>query len=81
LTALGYRDTALRRARSHHESHAAIRSNPRSFVAGTEARYLWDEAASEPGTRLVGGRCRVCRSDLAIELPADHALVNELESA
>jgi hypothetical protein len=73
----GYRDSA--RSAAHYEGHAAITSSAASFAAATRGRYLWDAAASIDGTRIVGGRCRACGSDLAIALPPWHALVVEMD--
>jgi hypothetical protein len=57
--------------------HAAVTASVAAFVRGTTRRYAWSADCSEPGRRLIGGRCD-CGSDLAIEVAADHPLVTEL---
>jgi hypothetical protein len=59
-------------------SHATITASPAAFVRATTRQYLWAEGCTEPGRRLIGGRCPTCASDLAIEVAADHQLVSEL---
>jgi hypothetical protein len=75
------RDTAARADLEHWAGHREVIATAESFVAATIGQYLWDAAATEPGARLVGGKCGTCGSDLAIQLPADHELVVELEGA
>jgi hypothetical protein len=82
MTGIGYRDTALRHAAARAEvcaatEHRAVTASVAAFVRGTDRRYLWPADCSEPGLRLIGGRCG-CGSDIAIEVAADHPLVAEL---
>jgi hypothetical protein len=57
--------------------HRSATASPAAFVRATTRQYLWAEDCTEPGRRLIGGRCD-CGSDLAIEVAADHPLVTEL---
>lgn len=58
--------------------HRSATASPAAFVRTTTRQYLWPADCTEPGRRLIGGGCRQCRSDLAIEVAADHPLVTEL---
>jgi hypothetical protein len=42
-----------------------MKRSPEAFVAATKDRYLWS-MLSDYGERMVGGRCRICHSDLAV---------------
>ena len=76
----GYRDSEQRRAANRvtacaANSHGNIAASPDAFAAAADNLYLWDEDATGPETRLVGGRCPSCRSDLAVEVPYGHPLI------
>jgi hypothetical protein len=65
----------------HYAAHRAVTADAEAFVAGTVDRYTWPAEATEPGMRLVGGRCPTCGSDLGIQVAEGHALVAEIEGA
>jgi hypothetical protein len=58
--------------------HRSATASPAAFVRATTRQYLWPADYSEPGRRLIGGRCEACGSDLAIEVAGDHPLVDEV---
>jgi hypothetical protein len=81
---IGQSSTALRDATAeleHFAGHRAVAADAEAFTEGTVDRYLWPPEATEPGMRLVGGRCETCGSDLGIQVPEGHALVAEIEGA